>query len=207
MKKENRDRILLPFSRHHHSLNRILAINALQPDRVIDLLYVAGIDPEEADPSELAAIVEAVPEVDRCYRCDARGLMEDLEGPPDPELLLADLQLRYILRTLVLAHFIRMQGYEKVFYYSVHIDHRLNEIPVSLVLKDAEFHCLMKETEDASPAAKAAERFFRSQVLSLNDQRPAYGYTMKEKDIRKLCRKILRSHVLETLKLEEVCHK
>ena len=207
MKRENENKLLLPFNWRNHSFEHIAEIADLQKGKTLDLLHVTGADPRNTDHfplEELAEIADEMPEIDKCYRCDVCGLVENLKKDLDPELLLGEYQLRHVIQILVLAYFIKKNGYEETIFYDAYSDYRLNEVPASMILKDPRCYCLKKETEGTSPADAVAKRFFYSRAMSFSDHKPKFDYTMEEKDVRKLCRKILRSHVLETLELEEV---
>ncbi len=207
MKSENKNRMLLTLNKPDHSINRIREIAAMQKGKSFDLLHVTGTDPNGTDYfplEELSEIADEIPKINKCYSCDVTGLIETLKETVDPELLLAEYQVRHIVMTLILAYWIKAKGYDETIFYHIYTDHRLTEIPAKTILNDPECFCLTKEIENNSPADLYAKRFFVSQALSFSDHRPEYSYSMSEKEIRKLCRKVKRSHFLDALKFEEI---
>jgi len=210
MKRKNEGTILLPVSKRYHSPSRIKKIISMNEGKSFDLIHFSGADPNEPDcftTEEIKEIAAEMPEIDKCYWCDVRGLVERFKDPVDPHVLLASFQLRCIILNLALAFNIKTMGYDEIIYYSMYMDYRLTEIPASTILKDPGFYCLISEMESTAPADLAAKRFFLSRALSFSDHKPEYGYAMKEKDIKKLCRRIIRSRILKTLKPEEIDFK
>ena len=207
MKRENENRILLTLNKPDHSINRIREIAAMQKGKSFDLLHVTGTDPNGTDYfplEELSEIADEMPEINKCYSCDVTSLVETLKETADPELLLAEYQVRHIVMTLVLAYWIKKKGYDEIIYYHIYSDYRLNETPASMILKDPEYFCLMKDTESTSPADLRKRSFFVSHAINFSKHRPQYDYAMEEKDVRKLCRMIKRDHFLDTLQFEEI---
>ncbi|MBE6116548.1 MAG: hypothetical protein E7187_06985 [Erysipelotrichaceae bacterium] len=199
----NNEKILLL----EHNLSHITQIVNLNKGKKVDLLHIRGVDPEGKEHfllEEACELTKEMPEINKVYICDARGLVEKFKNSVDPEQLLGGFQLRYIIQILIWAYFTKAGSYDETIFYHVYTDHRLTEIPAKTILNDPECLCLTKEIENNSPADLYAKRFFVSQALSFIDHRPEYGYAMSEKEIRKLCRKVKRSHFLDTLKFEEI---
>ena len=208
MERQNNNKILLTLSREDQGFGLIDKIIDLNDDKTFDIVYLNGIDLKGEDRfrlEELADYAAAMPQIDKCYACDISELVEILRNDIDPERLLGDYQMRHIVKTMFQAQTIINEGYDKAIYYSVYTDYRLTEIPGSMILDDAEYICLMCELEDTSPKGLAARRRIANAV-NFVDHKPEYGYSMEEEDIRKLCRKIIQSGVLETLELVEINH-
>ncbi|MBR2599317.1 MAG: hypothetical protein IKD84_00190 [Erysipelotrichaceae bacterium] len=193
-----------------HNLSHITQIADYNKGKRIDLLHIRGVDPEGREHyllEEACRLTKEMSEINKVYICDARGLVERFKNSVDPEQLLGGFQLRYIIQILIWAYFTKAGSYVERIYYRQYIDHRLNEIPAKTILDDPDCICLMNEERNSSPADLLAIRFFVSQALKISDDLPEYGYTMNDKDIRKLCREIRQSHALETLRLEEIEYK
>ncbi len=205
----NENTIVLQVSRHDFSLKQIRRIIGLQRGRNFDLIHFAGADPDVNDYFSLEELIELtgeIPQINRIFRCDVRGIVENLMGSIDPKQLLGDFQLRHIVQISALAYFIKMGGYRKVIFYGQYYDHRLTEIPANALLDDPECICLMNETDITSPAELYVRRIFISQAESFRNNKPEYGYAMNEKDINRLCRRIIRSHALEKLQFEKTVY-
>lgn len=195
MKRNNR--VLLPLNRPDYTLNCIRKIIELQKGKTIDLIHFVGADPNETDyfPLEdLIELAEQFPEIDKCYRCDVREIVNGLEEMANSERLLYRYQLKHIVLIRALAYQIEAGDYDELIYYSQYCDHRLTEVPASMTLKDPECICLRKEMDNASVAEK---RFFVSNALGFDDHKPEFGYAMEEQDIKELCRRILNTLVIE----------
>ena len=202
--RKNEGRILLPLNKFNHSLKRIREIIDLGKDKTYDLVHIIGVDPAGEDYlplEELAAY--GMGEIDKCYICDVSVLMESLKGYLESDIVLIGYQLRQIVLTATLAKLIKNGLYDEVIYYSIFSDYRLNETPASMILEDPRCCCLINELKDNSSLALVKKRLCYSRSLSIKDGKPQYGYTMKEKDIRRICREIKRSNIFKMLKMEE----
>ena len=200
-------KILLPLNQFHHGLERILRIADLEKGKRIDLLYIKGVDKKSAQYSPFAQFTEVKresPDIGNCYVCDATEVIRILKEGMNDDVLLWDYQMRHIAFSMILAHFIEIGGYEKVIYYGIYSDYRLNELPASYPMKKGKYYCLLNEIKDETPSGKILRRHCLSQASGIIDHRPQFEYVMKEKKIRKLCRRVMNSHVLESLKLEKV---
>ena len=203
MKRKNEDTLLLPVSRHDFSTDSIREIMDISKGKNFDIIYFAGTDRPGQDYfplEELMWLAAEIPEIRKIIRCDVSKLAEYCHDDVDQKQLLGNWQFRYILRTSVLAYLISTEDYDQVIYYGLHADHRLTEIPARTFLKEPECICLTKQISSDSPADLYARRFLASQAVSLRDNKPEYGYTMKEKNIRKFSRSI--SDLLKTIQPE-----
>ncbi len=178
-------KILLPLNRQNHSVKRIREIIELEKDKTFDLLHIIGVDPQGTDYCPWEELKD-LPEIGKCYRCDARELMANLRENYKPDVLLADFQLRQIVLTAVLAKAISLGRYEKKLYYGPGCDYRLTQITASMIMRKPQCLGLMQANEEASKI----------------ERRMMFGYTMKEKEIRKLVR-VIRPF-LKTIKIEKV---
>ena len=205
--KKNKNTILLQVGRHDLSMNQIRSAIDLNQGKTFDLLHFTGIGPEERDSLHeevLKEMVSETPEINRCYRCDIGMIVESFRDTVDDEQLLGSYQLRYIIMILAMAYFIKKEEYDEHIYYSLRNDHRLTEIPAGMILEDPEYICLTNELEGTSLSNLLARRFLVARAVSFINHKPEYGYTMDERVIRMICRKIIRSHLLETLQFEEI---
>ena len=179
------NKILLPLNRQNHSVKRIREIIELEKDKNFDLLHIVGVDPNETDYCPWKELKD-MPEIGRCYRCDARELMASLRENYKADVLLADFQLRQIVLTAVLAKAISLGRYEKKLYYGPGCDYRLTQITASMIMRKPQCLGLMQANEEASKI----------------ERRMMFGYTMNEKEIRELVRQI--KPFLKELRIEEV---
>ena len=194
-------RVLLLFSGTRNAFNSVLRIAEMNK-RDIDLLHVYGINShgiKDFPQDVVFDFFRRARNIVGCYCCDASQLREYIRVNGRSAVYTTQCQYCQLTLNLILAHFIKEKGYERVIYCSPQFDGRLYQIPVEMILDKTEFVNWQYPITDYGIASEeVVRRCILDTSIELDN-----SLTMDEKDLRLFCKGMIDSCILEGLTIEE----
>ena len=194
-------RLLLLFSGTRNAFNSVLRI-AEMTNKDIDLLHVNGINSHgiKGFPQDVVFdLFKRAMNIVGCYYCDASELRDYIRANGRSVVYTAQCQYCQLTLNMILAHFIKENGYERVIYCSPHFDRRLYQIPIEMILDKTEFMNWHYPIIDYGVASEEVVQRCLLDTCSELDN----SLTMDAENMRQFCKGMIDSGILERLTIEE----